>query len=168
MGDYAVTFNSDGSVSALKGECSLGAPTIASCPGCKFFYTNYNYIGGNIPEDVVDDYTVLTSGGRLVFLGMVESTTNPGKIGRGYVCGIENDKPFCLEGFLSSKWSDEAYLDIIDTNFSNCSFYPNSSNISSVSCNGSNVNIGAGSGGVSVYSSENGSCSIDMGYMTCS
>ena len=37
------------------------------------------------------------------FLGLIESTTNTGKIGRVFVYGIEGTTPFCLEGYDDTK-----------------------------------------------------------------
>ena len=116
IGDYKVTFDTKGSISeTIKGECDV-TPTIASCPGCKFIYTKSTYaIEGSSADNnystdmpteqdgLTDNYTELTSGenSHPYFLGLIESTTNPGKIGRAFACGIENDTPFCLEGTLN-------------------------------------------------------------------
>ena len=85
------------------------APTIDSCPGCKFVYTTnwYNYGGTNninatevddITETVTNDYTTLNEN---YFLGFTE--TQDGKIDRAFACGIKGENPnqgvaFCIEG----------------------------------------------------------------------
>ena len=84
------------------------APTIPSCPGCKFMYTTniYQYGGVNNANatmvssltGVTNDYTTLNQN---TFLGFTE--TSDGKIDRAFACGIKGEAPnqgtaFCIEG----------------------------------------------------------------------
>ena len=176
IGDYAVTFEGGNATSTIKGDCSSSSnnsgneqgnggqsssvPTIASCPGCKFIFTtdsSYSIVGSNLDydeysdmpaaADLTNDYTTLIGeGGHPYFLGLIESAETPGKIGRAFACGIENNTPFCLEGYVASKWSDNVGIlnDILGCGAS-------ASN-SEAYCNGSSVEASAYDyGDVSVY-----------------
>ena len=165
IGDYRVTFNENGTVTTIKnsgsssneqgnGGQSSSVPTIASCPGCKFIYTldayaivgssDEAYYSSDMPTEdngLTNDYTTLIGeGGHPYFLGLIESTTNPGKIGRAFACGIENDTPFCLEGYDPSKYSDDDSDDdnvgILNTIFPECGA---SSSSSPANCYGLSV-----------------------------
>ena len=160
IGDYAVTFNIDGTTSTEKGECKV-IPTIATCPGCKFIYTTSGLTIGtsDMPSSATDDYTDWTSGenSHSYFLGLIESTTTSGKIGRAFACGIENGKAFCLERTSGgSKYSSN--VDILNSIFQSCNA---SATAFEADCFGSSVNAYARSYGfVSVYD-DNGSCLVD-------
>jgi len=112
---------------AEKGQCEelVQVPTIETCPGCKFIYTtSFLYIGtDDMPLSLTDDYTELTNGenGHPYFLGLIESTTNPGKIGRAFVCGIEGKTPFCLEGTCHDVSKHSSNVDILNSIFTSCS-----------------------------------------------
>ena len=122
---YKVTFT-NGEVSNIeKGECAPSVPTMAEmCPGCKFIFTTSTLTIGtsDMPSSATDDYTDWTSGenSHPYFLGLIESTTSSGKIGRAFACGVENDTPFCLEGFDTSKWSDDYNVGVLNTIFPSC------------------------------------------------
>ena len=212
IGDYKITFNSDGSVNeTIKGNCDdyeyvdSNVPTIASCSGCKFIYkkNTYNIVGSyfdeynDMPEEsdgLTNDYTTLkkdvefwiadddteyyneyecyeangntecesgtTSVQRPYFLGLIESEETPGKIGRAFVCGVENGTPFCLEGYNPSKDSYDANIGVLNTigctaDASNSDTYQctGSGMYVSVADNGSvSVGGGAGNGACDVYS----------------
>jgi len=165
IGDYKVTFKSDGSVNeTVKGDCDdyVIIPTMAEmCPGCKFIYTtSYLTIGtSDMPSSATDDYTDWTSGenSHPYFLGLIESTTSSGKIGRAFACGVENDTPFCLEGTDTSKWSDDYNVGVLNTIFSSCNA---SASDSDASCHGSGVGAYAYDyGSVGVYDAR-GSCDV--------
>ena len=131
IGDYAVTFNNDGSTTTVKGECPLALPTFAEmCPGCKFIFTEDLLTAGTsgMPENATDDYTNWTTGanGHKFFLGLIESETDEGIIGRAFACGIEGTTPFCIEGTDDgTKFSYNT--DLLDLIYTNCSDYSNGS-----------------------------------------
>ena len=94
-------------------EDTRPVPTIDTCPGCKFMYTeNIYYHGGannanatvvaDIPAGVVQtDYRKVITNDRKYFLGFTE--TQDGKIDRAFACGIKGEEPnqgtvFCIEG----------------------------------------------------------------------
>ena len=151
VGEYAVTFE-DGNVKGVeKGECQISLTMEEMCPGCKFIFitdtsSRYGIVGSaydaysNMPTaqaGLTDDYTTLIGpGGHQYFLGLIESTTTPGKIGRAFVCGVEDGKPFCLEGYDATKWSDDANIGILNTIFPECGVDVSDSD---ASCNGSSV-----------------------------
>ena len=89
-------------------EPTVALPTIASCPGCYFMYTenSYNFgTNGTLVENVTDAYSndyseIVSSSGKENFLGF---TINNGKIERAFACGIKQENPnqgtpYCLEG----------------------------------------------------------------------
>ena len=133
FGDYVVSLNTTTNTpeSTKNGELKAqpsSAPTIASCPGCKFIFTTGDYAiegspaansySSDMPSSATDDYTTLIgTGGHPYFLGLIESTTNSGKIGRAFACGVENDTPFCLEGYGTSKWSDDTNPGVLRKKF---------------------------------------------------
>ena len=163
IGDYAVTFNIDGTTSTEKGECNV-IPTIATCPGCKFIFTTSDLIIGtsDMPSSATDVYTDWTSGenSHPYFLGLIESTTTPGKIGRAFVCGVKNDTPFCLEGYDTSKWSDGTNAGVLNTIYPSC--YASASNFYAY-CVGSSVSANAEDDGtVGVYDAY-GRCDVGNG-----
>ena len=180
IGDYRVTFNQDGTVTTVKnsgsssneqnnGGQSSSVPTIASCPGCKFIFTTSTLTIGTseMPSTATDDYTDLTSGenSHPYFLGLIESTTSPGKIGRAFACGVENDKPFCLEGYDPSKYSDDDNVGVLNTIFPSCNA---SASDSLANCDGSSVHATAYvNSGVSVRD-DYGDCYVyDNGIVSC-
>ena len=192
IGDYKIIFKSNGSVDGTeKGNCddyvfpseqsnggqSSSAPTIASCPGpgCKFIFTTSNLTIGtsDMPSSATDDYTTLIGpGGHPYFLGLIESTTNQGKIGRAFACGVENGTPFCLEGYDTSKWSDGTNVGILNTIYPRCNA---SASGSSAYCYdpiayyyGSSVTSGAEDDGtVSVGGSYGGCVVYGAGSLKC-
>ena len=156
---------SDGKVTNTeKGECKV-TPKIDSCPGCTLFAytTNSLTIGtSTAPDDATTDYTTLTE--HPYFLGFI-TNSDTGVIERAFTCGIENDTPFCLEGFDPSKYSDDDNVGILNTIFPECG--ADASN-SYARCYGSSVDADADdSGCVSVYD-DNGYCYIDVyNYVYC-
>ena len=103
---------------------------IESCPNCVFAYYNEvktfkqdNNYGLDTLTEYTKDYTTLKDNNgnqRRVFLGHVLDKDN--KIIKAYVCGIYNDKPFCLEGGTdNSKYN--ANKKILNEIFNNCSEY---------------------------------------------
>ena len=98
-----------------------------------------------------------TSVQRPYFLGLIESTSDSTKIGRAFACGIENDTPFCLEGYDPSKHSDDDNVGILNTIFPECGA---SASISNAHCDGSSVIASADRGGyVDVYD-DFGTCTV--------
>ena len=121
IGDYAVTFSGENVTNTTKGACQSSS-TIPTCPGCKFIYTeDFLTIGtSNMPSTATDAYTNWTTGedSHPFFLGLIESTTTQGKIGRAFACGVENGTPFCLEGYDGSKYADN--VGVLNTIFPTC------------------------------------------------
>lgn len=190
IGDYRVTFNENGTVTTIKnsgsssneqgnGGQSSSVPTIASCPGCKFIHIldTYAIVGSSAEayyssdmptEDngLTNDYTTLIGeGGHPYFLGLIESTSDSTKIGRAFACGIENDTPFCLEGYDPSKYSDDDNVGILNTIFPECGASASSSD---AECDGSSVGASATDNGIVAVGGDSGSCVvIDSGYVAC-
>ena len=166
IGEYKVTFDEKGNASNTeKGEC---IPTIPTCPGCKFIYTTDGYavVGSSeaeyqstdtdMPVSATDDYTELTSS-HPYFLGIIESKTTPGKIGRAFACGIEGTTPFCVEGYDISKYSDDANVGILNTIYPGCNA---STSDYETGCYGTSVNVDVDyAGNVGVYNND-GSCRV--------
>ena len=175
IGDYKITFKSDGSVNeTVKGNCDdyvipVPIPTMAEmCPGCKFIYATESQliIGENMPSstDTTNDYTELSD--HPYFLGLIESPTNPEKIGRVFACGIENGTPFCLEGNDGSKWSDDANIRVLNAVFPSCKASASEYN---ADCQGLDVRASAGDGWDSAVSDSRGGCYVYYGeYSLCS
>ena len=101
VGDYAVTFNTDGTTSTEKGECNV-IPTIATCPGCVFAYTIDPWYYSGTPTTLTksqykENYEdVISESGKNHFLGLKLNAS--GTIERAFACGVENGTPFCIEG----------------------------------------------------------------------
>ena len=178
IGEYKVTFDTNGNPSSTeKGVCST-VPTIASCPGCKFIYTTTDAyaIVGSLRADIfytdmptaqdglTDDYTTLD---KNYFLGLIESTTNPGKIGRAFACGIEGTTPFCLEGYDASKWSDDTNPGVLREIFvEDCSTVSVSD--SSARCYGASAYPSAYDDGNVYVNGNGGYCLVaDKGEVVC-
>ena len=146
-------------------------PTISSCPGCKFIYTTSSLAIETTEMQslgLIDDYTKLTRSaiGHPHFLGVIESTTNQGKIGRLFACGIEGTTPFCLEGYDTSKWTDGTNIRILNTIFPGCGA---STLNSPASCVGSSVGVLAKSdGSIAVDNKDNDMCYVSQyGQASC-
>ena len=159
IGDYAVTFNTDGTTSTEKGVCEeiVQVPTMAQmCPGCKFIHTTsvLTKETSDMPSDTTSDYTTLSD--RPYFLGLIESTTNPGKIGRAFACGVENGTPFCIEGGTDEKTIYESNVGILNYVF-DCN--ADASNTES-RCTGSDVEVFAYTAGFLGISNKNGTCIV--------
>ena len=74
----------------------IGSNQIKSCPNCVFNYYDEGKKYGNngsILKDYKDDYKTLD---KKIFLGHILDDNK--KIVRGFACGIEKNKVFCLEG----------------------------------------------------------------------
>ena len=157
---------------------TITVPTIATCPGCQFIYTT-NYLAvenstlaaqysSDMPTGTTNDYTTLIGeGGHPYFLGLIESETNPGKIGRAFACGVENGTAFCLEGYDASKYADSnaPTLDIV---FPSC----NASSSSAAHCTGISVSADAYNSGpydIVDVRDDNGRCNVyTLGNAYCS
>ena len=165
IGEYAVTFNTDGTTSTEKGECKV-IPTIAICPGCVFAYTTDPWYYSGTPTTLnssqyKENYEdVISESGKNYFLGLKLNAS--GTIERAFACGVENGTPFCLEG-TSSKYSDNVY--ILNSIFPICDAAASGSE---VYCYGSSVNADAcDNDRVSVYYGNN-LCGVDNdGYVRC-
>ena len=164
FGDYQVIFDGGSVSSTAKGDCSEydyvdpNVPTIPSCPGCKFIYATSSQLPsyGMMPESATDDYrTLIGTEGHTFFLGFIESTTISGKIGRFFACGVENGTPFCLEGYDTSKWSDNTNLTILSDIFENCT-YTNTL----AYCTGETVSAGASYDGYVVTYVGSDNCAV--------
>lgn len=91
-----------------KNNNQVGGNQIDSCPNCVYAFPNtvdIQYYGenGSILKDYTNDYTTLkdSNGQRKYFLGYVLDSGN--KIKKGYGCGINNNKPFCIDGSSTYK-----------------------------------------------------------------
>ena len=168
FGDYVVSLNTTTNTpeSTKNGELKAqpsSAPTIASCPGpgCKFIYTSSTLTIGTskMPSSATDDYTDWTSGenSHPYFLGLIESTTSSGKIGRAFACGVENGTPFCLEGYDTSKWSDGTNAGVLNTTYPGCNA---SASDSPLSVTGRVVNAYASDDGHVIVSGGDGGCGV--------
>ena len=127
------------------------------CPGCQFVYTTDELTIGTstAPEGTTNDYTTLTST-HPYFLGIITNSST-GVIERTFACGVEGTTPFCLEGYDTSKWSDEYNVGTLNTIFPSCNA---SASGSYADCLGSSVDADANSNGnVGVYD-DGGSCNV--------
>ena len=136
-----------------KGDCggvTPSIPTIPSCPGCVFAYTLDELTLGTstVPEGASNDYTTLTNEHPYFFGFIANSNTNI--IERVFVCGIEDGTPFCLEGYDTSKYSNN--VNVLNSIFSGCNA---SASDESAECNGSSVSAVANNHGGIVVSSNN-------------
>ncbi len=83
----------------------VGSKQIDSCPNCVFnYYFEGKHYGknGSVLSDYTNDYESLN---HQIFLGHI--LDNNKKIIRGFACGIESGKVFCIEGTNDgSKYED--------------------------------------------------------------
>ena len=164
--EYKVEIKNGEVDSTTKGDCiELQIP---SCPGCVFaYYTDYKWIkgsgygesessGNNKLTTYTNDYTTLN---KNYFLGHV--LDDSGYIIDNYACGIEDDKPFCLEGKYASKYNSN--IEVLNSIFPSC---PDNNR-----CIGTDVIGNASpSGGANVNDVNNSSsgCRADnMGFLNC-
>ena len=125
----------------------------------------------DIPEDVTDDYTELTSYFPY-FLGLIESTTNPGKIGRAFACIVENGTPFCLEGGINESSLDtkpvyESNQKIMYENIANCNIDLSNDWHYCDDDGNSNVSINISNSGYVEISDGNEVCWLSHGRLEC-
>lgn len=77
------------------------------CPGCVFAYhTDYsrNYGDTLTSSDYKTSYQdVIAESEKSVFLGMILNNDN--QIVRAFACGINHNRPFCIEGGSTDKYS---------------------------------------------------------------
>ena len=146
-----------------------GMPTMAEmCPGCKFIYYDdvddvLDVKSGNMPEGVTNDYTTITD--HQVFLGLIESTTNSGKIGRAFVCGIKDGIPFCLEGSDGDTTKFANNVNILNKIYPNCNV-DYSGGAGDINCFESSVRAftNESTGNISIINvgnSDNERCNVD-------
>ena len=175
IGDYAVTFNTDGTTSTEKGICEEPAQdhTIATCPGCVFASYDMSKTkwikgsgqgeneasGNNKLTEYTEDYTTLN---KTYFLGHIIDENN--YITKSYACGIEGTTPFCIERTADgSKY--ESNIDIINSIFPNCNA---DSTGSSAECTGNTVKAYVYSNGdVNVASLPSSCYASRIGNMYC-
>ena len=170
IGDYAVTFNTDGTTSTEKGICEEPAQdhTIATCPGCVFASYDMSKTkwikgsgqgeneasGNNKLTDYYEDYSkLIEEKEKNYFLGHIIDDNN--YIIKSYACGIENNKAFCLERTSDgSKYNSN--VDTLNSVFPSC----NADASASYSyCNGSDVDGDARSNGAVTVGSGLAACS---------
>ena len=145
--------------------------SIASCPDCEFMYTTngYSYGASGTTRTKIEDedgvtlssnYEDVITETRKYFLG-VKFENN--KISRAYACGIENDTPFCIEGYTDGS-KQGANIAVLTPIFGNtCS----GSEGSSVICGGS-VYANADLNGYVDVNSGSSFCLVnDRGYLGC-
>jgi type IV pilus assembly protein PilA len=177
FGDYVVSLNTTTNTpeSTKNGELKVKPLTMDDmCPGCKFIYTKSTLRIGTseMPSTATDDYTDWTSGenSHPYFLGLIESTTNQGKIRRAFACGVEKGTPFCLGGYDTSKYSDEDSnfdnVRVLNAIFSRCNA---SASGSYTACSGSSVYAGASGDGYVFVGDGSGGCFVSNdGNLYCS
>ena len=163
IGEYAVTFNNDGTTNTEKGECT---PTMEEmCPNC-YFGTIYfpTKVGDPLPANFSKNYP--TGEFANYFLGYtVDDTT--GLISRSFVCGKKNNKYFCIE---NGKTSYEEIYNITKHFGCSESDYEQKAHLT---CSGADVNISLMNGnkiGIVLSSPSNGAsfCETDTGiYSYC-
>ena len=125
---------------------------IASCPDCEYLYTTNTYYYGasgtnrsDITETLSSNYEDVITETRKWFLGVKFENDI---ISRAYACGIENDTPFCIEGYTDGS-KQGANIAVLTPIFGNtCS----GSEGSTFFCGGSLSAIAYSDGYVSVYS----------------
>ena len=159
---YAVQYkNGDAKV---EGKCNdsntPSVPTIATCPGCNkyiFTFTELTVGSNEVPSTVTDDYTTLLD--RPIFIGL-KVNEDTGIIERIFACGVENEKPFCLEGNDTTKYTNPN-ITTLNTIYPTCDIDPSDT---FNSCEGSLSTSVNSDGYVSVsndvdtcYASNNGS-----------
>ena len=164
--EYKVDIENGKVTTTEKGEC--GAPKTEICPGCKFIYTiDILTIGtSQVPAGATDDYTELISDENSYpfFLGLI-ANPNTNVIERAFACGIEGTTPFCLEGYDTTKWSNEGNIGILNRTFEGCNA-PFSDHYAS--CYGSTVDADMfSSGSVSVKNTDSGCYVSDEGTALC-
>ena len=94
--------------------------SVASCPGCVFaYYEDFKKFNGDervaltvykgLYSEVVDD----NNAQKNLFLG--HTLDSEDKISNAYACGIENNVPFCLQGFIDGSLyeSNKTVLDSV-------------------------------------------------------
>ena len=139
---------------------------IASCPDCEFMYTTNEYHYGasgtdrsDITETLSSNYEDVITETRKWFLGVKFENDI---ISRAYACGIENDTPFCIEGYTDGS-KQGANIGVLTPIFSNCS----GSEGSGFDCDGS-LGAGADSNGDVYVGSGSSSCDVYVeGYLIC-
>ena len=154
-------------------EAPVTAPTIASCPNCKFIFstTEFNYGGTNNADatlvstlsGVTDDYTTLN---KDYFIGFTE---DQGKVDRAFACGIKlgeqnQETAFCIEGTLNGSTlvyeSNQLTMTQLFGSFDESSYMGceiSDGDYGNTSCYGS-----ASTGDMTAYSVKNGYASINV------
>ena len=131
------------------------------CPGCVFGKEEAT-IGESAPANTSSSYSGYSNGEA--FVGYV---VEGGNVTRAFACGIENGEAFCLEGYDTSKYSNN--LDILKHFFPSCNVDEQDSADSTAVCDGGSVSgADADSDGyVDVYNASS-SCGVDgEGYAGC-
>ena len=94
--------------------------TIASCPNCKFIFSDSNLMyttwntKGEEPTILTTGYSedyrdVIKSTGKNYFLGLITNGSN--QVTRAFTCGVYNNVPFCVEGDANgSKYNENLAL----------------------------------------------------------
>ena len=151
IGDYQVIFDGGSVSSTTKGDCSdydfsssgsgeQGGSNVvvdpysmaAMCPGCVFARNaSEQSINQTLSVVTSNDYTDFSSS----YVGYIVENNI---VKRAFVCGMESNVHFCLEGYDSSKYSNN--IDILNHFISGCN--ADSSN-SPASCGGSYVYVEA-------------------------
>ena len=97
---------------------------IETCLGCVYVYTSNHirFLPNNQTKLYEDDYytnwkDVVKESGYNTFLGLVLDSKN--NVEKAYVCGLENNIPFCLEGSLSDYYDGNKSIrdEIFNKNF---------------------------------------------------
>lgn len=148
--------------------------TIPSCPDCEFMYTTnyYNYGANGTTRTKIENtdgvtlssnYNDVITETRKYFLGVKFSGD---KVEKAYACGIENDIPFCLEGYTDGS-KQSANINVLNGStppiFSSCSgslgsFFYCSGSVNADSNSSGFVSVGGDSGRCRVYSNGDFYC----------
>jgi type IV pilus assembly protein PilA len=150
IGEYAVTFKSDGTTSTEKGKC---IPKIPTCPGCVFVGDSFNYsvsqnyftqgspaiVKPNVAlTNYTNNYTEIVDSNnyqRNYFIGFILNSDET--INRYFACGIEKGIAFCLENGSSDFYDNNEKILKEIFGETNCEFSPGS--VSNLRCTGDDI-----------------------------
>ena len=172
-GTTIITATAGGTSDTIELTITVPSSAIATCPGCQFIYTTATYAiaespsaseySSDMPVGTTTDYTTL--GEHPYFLGIIESETTPGKIGRVFACGVNNGTVFCLEGYDTSKF--DSNVSTLNAVIPGCDA---SSEFDETGCRDESSSIGASlfSYGVVDVNDDYGFCYVDSeGFFEC-
>lgn len=133
FGDYVVSFDTTtNTATATKNGDLKAQPTNEltmdyMCPNCVYRFLAYDPSGASYPDigdglsedDYVEDYNDLedavTGEEVVVFVGFKLDENS--KIEKAFACGIEKNKPFCIEGYNTGSSISTKNIDILTSIF---------------------------------------------------